>query len=71
MSAKHAAMAAHGSQIGVEYLDPQRFPAAYGREWFVRTGDPVIEPLLDGLSLGAPVPAGHDRLRGLPEAVAS
>jgi LmbE family N-acetylglucosaminyl deacetylase len=45
--AKMAAMAAHGSQIGPEYLDPLDFAAAYGREWFVRRGAPgVVEQLL-------------------------
>jgi LmbE family N-acetylglucosaminyl deacetylase len=45
--AKMAAMAAHSSQIGPEYLDPLEFAAAYGREWFVRRGRPgILEDLL-------------------------
>ncbi len=36
--AKRAAMAAHASQIGPQWLDPTGFAAAYGREWFVRRG---------------------------------
>jgi LmbE family N-acetylglucosaminyl deacetylase len=45
---KVAAMAAHASQIGPEYLAS---PDAYRHEWFVRRGgSPVIEPLLgDGV----------------------
>lgn len=50
--AKMAAMAAHSSQIGPEYLDPLDFAAGYGREWFVRTGVPGA---LDR-ALGAPEP---------------
>jgi hypothetical protein len=42
-----AAMAAHNSQIGPEYLDPLDFAGAYGREWFVRRGEPGV---LDRLS---------------------
>jgi LmbE family N-acetylglucosaminyl deacetylase len=46
--AKMAAMAAHASQIGPEYLDPLDFGAAYGREWFVRRGAVgVLEALAD------------------------
>lgn len=36
--AKRAAMAAHASQIGPEYLAEDRFESGYGREWFVRRG---------------------------------
>jgi len=36
--AKRAAMAAHASQIGPEYLEPGRFDSGYGQEWFVRRG---------------------------------
>ena len=36
--AKRAAMAAHASQIGPEYLEPERFDSGYGQEWFVRRG---------------------------------
>ncbi len=36
--AKRAAMAAHASQIGPQWLDHDGFAAAYGREWFVRRG---------------------------------
>lgn len=53
-AAKFAAMAAHASQIGPEYLDRGDFAAAYGREWFVRShGAPVLEPLLDPLYANA------------------
>lgn len=38
--AKMAAMSAHASQIGPEYLDPAGFATAYDREWFVRCGAP-------------------------------
>jgi LmbE family N-acetylglucosaminyl deacetylase len=45
--AKMAAMSAHSSQIGPEYLDPLDFADSYGREWFVRHGAPgVVERLL-------------------------
>jgi LmbE family N-acetylglucosaminyl deacetylase len=40
--AKMAAMAAHSSQIGPEYLDPLDFAAGYGREWFVRGRAPGL-----------------------------
>lgn len=36
--AKRAAMAAHASQIGPEYLEQGRFDSSYGQEWFVRRG---------------------------------
>jgi LmbE family N-acetylglucosaminyl deacetylase len=36
--AKMAAMAAHGSQIAPEWLDPSAFAHGYGCEWFVRRG---------------------------------
>jgi LmbE family N-acetylglucosaminyl deacetylase len=55
--AKMAAMAAHGSQIGPEYLDPLDFAAAYGREWFVRRGAPGV---VDRLLGGSGVPTGHE-----------
>jgi LmbE family N-acetylglucosaminyl deacetylase len=45
--AKMAAMTAHASQIGPEWLDHAGFAAAYGREWFVRRGRPG---LLDALA---------------------
>ena len=38
VAAKRAAMAAHASQIGPEDVRPEGFAAAYGREWFRRTG---------------------------------
>jgi LmbE family N-acetylglucosaminyl deacetylase len=38
LRAKLAAMAAHSSQIGPEYLVPDRFDHGYGQEWFVRRG---------------------------------
>lgn len=61
LDAKYAAMAAHASQIGPEFLDRSDFAAAYGREWFVRAqGGPVLEPLLDPLyanAFAAAVPA--------------
>jgi LmbE family N-acetylglucosaminyl deacetylase len=51
--AKMAAMAAHGSQIGPEFLDPIEFAASYGREWFVRHGAPgLIERLLGADATG-------------------
>jgi len=42
LQAKQAAMAAHASQIGPEYLDPDSFAQAYRREWFVRRGAPGV-----------------------------
>ena len=36
--AKRAAMAAHASQIGPEFLEPACFDGGYGQEWFVRRG---------------------------------
>jgi len=61
--AKMAAMAAHWSQIGPEYLDPAAFADAYGREWFVRRGaagvlDGVLGGVLDGVL--ADPPGGAD-----------
>ncbi|MFN8074443.1 MAG: PIG-L deacetylase family protein [Kineosporiaceae bacterium] len=38
LAVKHAAMAAHASQIGPEWLAPASFAAAYATEWFVRRG---------------------------------
>jgi LmbE family N-acetylglucosaminyl deacetylase len=38
LQAKLAAMAAHSSQIGPEYLQPDNFDSGYGQEWFVRRG---------------------------------
>lgn len=38
LHAKMAAMAAHASQIGPEYLVPDGFAESYRREWFVRRG---------------------------------
>jgi LmbE family N-acetylglucosaminyl deacetylase len=38
LRAKLAAMAAHSSQIGPEYLRPDGFDRGYGQEWFVRRG---------------------------------
>jgi LmbE family N-acetylglucosaminyl deacetylase len=47
--AEMAAMAAHVSQIGPEYLDPLDFAGGYGREWFVRRGRPgVLDRLVAG-----------------------
>jgi LmbE family N-acetylglucosaminyl deacetylase len=47
--AKMAAMSAHASQIGPEYLDPAGFDGAYGLEWFVRRGPagPIEQNLLE------------------------
>ena len=38
--AKMAAMTAHASQIGPQWLDHAGFAGAYGREWYVRRGAP-------------------------------
>lgn len=46
LAVKRAAMAAHASQIGPEWLDERQFAAAYATEWFVRHGAPAV---LDGL----------------------
>jgi hypothetical protein len=35
-------MAAHGSQIPREAVRRSGFAAAYGREWFRRTGEPAL-----------------------------
>jgi LmbE family N-acetylglucosaminyl deacetylase len=40
--AKMAAMTAHASQIGPQWLDHAGFAGAYGREWFVRRGRPGL-----------------------------
>jgi LmbE family N-acetylglucosaminyl deacetylase len=51
LAAKFAAMSAHASQIGPEYLDRAPFARGYGREWFVRTGRqgaPAATGMLDG-----------------------
>jgi LmbE family N-acetylglucosaminyl deacetylase len=52
LPAKLAAMAAHASQIGPEYLDPTSFAAGYGREWFVRRGVPGVIDELCAAPLG-------------------
>lgn len=44
--AKMAAMASHASQVQTADLDPARFALAYGREWFVREGDPGAVDML-------------------------
>ncbi|MFD0823419.1 hypothetical protein ACFQ0D_35040, partial [Micromonospora zhanjiangensis] len=62
--AKMAAMSAHASQIGPRWLDPTRFAATYGREWFVRRGD---AGLLDALTANRPT----TRARRTPEPVAA
>jgi LmbE family N-acetylglucosaminyl deacetylase len=53
LAAKRAAMAAHNSQIGPEYLAAEPFESGYGREWFVRRGPAgLLETRLDaGLEL--------------------
>lgn len=60
--AKMAAMAAHASQIGPEYLDPASFTAGYQHEWYVRTGPVGVLDLLAGPHprppAAVPVPAG-------------
>jgi hypothetical protein len=52
--AKMAAMAAHGSQIAAEWLDPSAFGQGYGCEWFVRRGAPGI---LESLAASTPATA--------------
>jgi LmbE family N-acetylglucosaminyl deacetylase len=54
--AKMAAMTAHASQIGPQWLDHAGFESAYGREWFVRRGRPG---LLDALVRELPGPSGR------------
>jgi LmbE family N-acetylglucosaminyl deacetylase len=54
--AKMAAMTAHASQIGPQWLDHAGFGQAYGHEWFVRRGR---RGPLDALA-GELVPAGAD-----------
>jgi len=62
LTAKHAAMAAHASQIGPQYLDPHSFRAAYSQEWYVRRGsEAVLEPLLNGAVRRSPVPSAGAR----------
>lgn len=47
--AKMAAMSAHASQIGPEYLDPATFGHGYGHEWFARRGpEGLLERVLGG-----------------------
>jgi LmbE family N-acetylglucosaminyl deacetylase len=60
--AKMAAMAAHASQIRPVDLDPARFAAAYGREWFVREGRlGALDVLLPASSDQTADTADHDR----------
>jgi LmbE family N-acetylglucosaminyl deacetylase len=74
LAAKFAAMSAHTSQIGPEYLDPEQFGRGYGREWFVRTGAPgpldglLADPI--GGRLGSRV-SGRTAGRGTPVAGAA
>jgi LmbE family N-acetylglucosaminyl deacetylase len=50
LEAKFAAMSAHSSQIGPEFLAPAQFASSYGREWFVRRGNPsLLDELRDEL----------------------
>jgi hypothetical protein len=61
--AKMAAMAAHASQIGPEYLDPATFDHGYGHEWFVRRGPgTVLEEVLFGGGYPAPNTSGKAAL---------
>ncbi len=53
--AKYAAMSAHSSQIGPEFLDAATFPGAYATEWFVRTGPPGP---LESLAAAGPAVGG-------------
>ena len=46
LRAKRRAMAAHGSQIPRDAVRRPGFAAAYGREWFRRTGDPGLLDVL-------------------------
>jgi len=65
LQTKLAAMAAHASQIGPEYLDGHGSgepgtTGSYDREWFVRrSGEPVLEQ-----ALAAPVPQRQSRQVG-------
>jgi len=62
LSAKLAAMSAHASQIGPEYLVPEEFGQSYGQEWFVRTGAPgVLDRLLGRADVAEPVGVGAGR----------
>ena len=48
LRAKRRAMAAHGTQIPADAVRRPGFAAAYGTEWFRRTGGPAA--LIDSLS---------------------
>jgi LmbE family N-acetylglucosaminyl deacetylase len=62
LSAKLAAMSAHASQIGPEYLAPAAFGQGYGQEWFVRTGAPgALDRLFDRAAAREPVGVGSGR----------
>ncbi|WP_285498264.1 PIG-L deacetylase family protein [Actinomadura sp. NBRC 104425] len=50
--AKMAAMATHASQVETAELDPARFAVTYGREWFVREGEPGAIDALVAASAG-------------------
>lgn len=49
---KRAAILAHASQVGPAHVPVAGFAAAYGREWFRRSGAPGV---LDALASGPPV----------------
>lgn len=63
--AKMAAMATHGSQIEAIDLEPTQFAAAYGREWFVRDGEPGVVDALAAAPAGYPADVAY-RGRYLP-----
>ena len=50
LTAKHAAMSAHASQIAPTSLDPAAFPSGYAREWYVhdaaQTGPDALSELV-------------------------
>ncbi|WP_171116160.1 MULTISPECIES: PIG-L family deacetylase [Streptomyces] len=71
--AKMAAMATHASQVGAADLDPAGFAAAYGREWFVREGEPGALDALLAASTGqaAAVEGGSVNAYGPSERVVS
>lgn len=47
LSAKHAAMSAHTSQIAPSSLDPAAFQYGYAREWYVHDATPGPDPLAE------------------------
>lgn len=57
LEAEREAMIAHASQIAPDEVPAAAFAAAYGFEWYRRSGNPGLLDALGNVHLLAPVPA--------------